>query len=524
VQHNFVRMDGFGIRTDGSGSGLLIEFNEVDAPPSGQTDTVEGILLIGSGSGYTVRNNLVKNMRGAGTELSFGGVLTNTLLENNTYLRNGYLTPGGATPSTEPMGIVAYNAGAGTRITLSKNVVTQSGGPGIVIMGSQGVTITRNSTFANGVNGAGLGIDLDPVSRDPNNYATANGVTANNGTVSASLPNNDLDYPIITSASLSSGTLTVKGFVGSVPAGSSTFGNTTLEFFIADNIPANQNGEAILGDGKSLSHGEGRTYIGTCLTDANGLFNCSFANAGTLGLTDAANVTATTTDAGGNTSEFSSLPTVNNPNVLLVKRITAVNGSGTNGSVALNTYDPDPTYPYDKNVIQVGLTPASSDKWPNTTGATSSTFLLGARDGGQTKTNDEVEYTIYFLSAGTGIAKNVTICDRIPRYQTFVPDAFNTLAAAPNTGTAASPGDRGIAVFQGSTANADTIYGYTNIGDGDAARYYPPGSSLPSACTQPPLAEDNGTVVVNLGDVPNALTPGTPKESYGFLRFRAKVK
>ena len=386
-------------------------------------------------------------------------------------------------------------------------------------MGSQGVTITRNSTFANGASGVGLGIDLDPVSRDPNNYVTANGVTANNGTVSASLPNNDLDYPIITSASLSIGTLTVKGFVGSVPAGSSTFANTTLEFFIADNIPANQDGEAILGDGKSLSHGEGRTYIGTCSADANGLFNCSFANAGTLGLTNTANVTATATDAVGNTSEFSAPPTVNNPNVLLVKRITAVNGSGTNGSVALNTYDPDPTYPYDKNVIQAGLTPPSSDKWPNTTGATSSTFLIGARDGGQTKTNDEVEYTIYFLSAGTGTAKNVTICDRIPRYQTFVPNAFNSLTTAPNTTSASPVGDRGIQVSQGTTT-----YGYTNIGDGDAARYYPPGSTLPSACTQPALAEDNGTIVVNLGDVPNATLPGDPVNSYGFLRFRAKVK
>jgi trimeric autotransporter adhesin len=524
VRHNFVRVNDSGIRTDGSGSGLLIEFNEVDAPPSGQTNTFEGILLIGGGNGYTVRNNLVKNMRGAGTELSFGGVLTNTLLENNTYLRNGYLTPGGTTPSTEPIGIVVYGAGPGTQIILSKNIVTQSGGPGIVVMSSQGVTITRNSTFANGINGSGLGIELDPVSRDPNSYGAANGVTANNGIVSAALPNNDIDYPIMTSASLSSGTLTVKGFVGSVSTGSSTFANATLEFFIADNTPANQNGEAILGDLKSLPHGEGRTYLGTCSADVNGLFNCSFVNAGTLGLTDASNITATATDTAGNTSEFSAPPSVNNPNVLLVKRITAVNGSSTNGGVVLNTYDPDPTYPYDKNVIQSGLTPPSSDKWPNTTGATNSTFLLGARNGGTTKTGDEIEYTIYFLSAGSGAAKNVTICDRIPRYQTFVFDAFNSLPTAPNTGTAASPGNRGIAVFQGSSTNPDTIYSYTNIGDGDAARYYPPGSTLPSACTQPALAEDNGSIVVNLGDVPNATNPGTPKESYGFLRFRAKVK
>jgi uncharacterized repeat protein (TIGR01451 family) len=210
---------------------------------------------------------------------------------------------------------------------------------------------------------------------------------------------------------------------------------------------------------------------------------------------------------------------VSQPNVLLVKRITAVNGIITNGNVTLNIYDPDPTYPYDKNAIQVGLNPASSDKWPNTTGATSSTFLIGARDGGATQTNDEVEYTIYFLSAGTGPAKNVTLCDRIPRYQTFVPDTFNSLTVAPNTTPVLPIGDRGIEVSQGGTN-----YGYTNIGDGDAARYYPPGSTLPSACTQPPLPEDNGAIVVLLGDVPDATSAGSPVESYGFFRFRARVK
>jgi GEVED domain len=206
------------------------------------------------------------------------------------------------------------------------------------------------------------------------------------------------------------------------------------------------------------------------------------------------------------------------PELLLVKRITAINGSPQNGAVALNTYDPDSTYPYDKNVIQAGLNPPSTDLWPNTTGATSSTFLVGARNGGTTKPGDEVEYTIYFLSAGSSPAKNAQICDRIPPHQIFVPDAFNSLTAASNTAPASPPGDRGIAVSQGSTT-----YAYTNIGDGDTARYYPPSSTLPSACTQPALTEDNGAIVVNLGDVSNATTSSNAG-SYGFVRFQAKVK
>jgi uncharacterized repeat protein (TIGR01451 family) len=199
-------------------------------------------------------------------------------------------------------------------------------------------------------------------------------------------------------------------------------------------------------------------------------------------------------------------PAVTSPTVFLMKRITKLNALATNPNdgTALGTFVDDP------NTIQ-----DNHPNWPSSGGS----YLIGAIDGGLVKPSNEVEYTIYFLSTGTSTAKSVQICDRIPRYQTFVLDAFNSLTPAPNTTPASSTGDRGIAVSQGSTT-----YGYTNIGDGDAAQYYPPGSTLPSACTQPALAEDNGAIVVTLGDLPNATATGTPKESYGFLRFRTKVK
>jgi fimbrial isopeptide formation D2 family protein len=200
-------------------------------------------------------------------------------------------------------------------------------------------------------------------------------------------------------------------------------------------------------------------------------------------------------------------PVATSPNVILVKRITKLNNLSTNPNdgTPLNTFVDDPNSTQDNNFY-----------WPAVSGGS---FLLGAMNGGLVKPTNEVEYTIYFLSTGTAKAKSVQLCDRIPKYQTFVPDAFNSLTAAPNTTPASPPGDRGIMVSQGSTA-----YAYTNIGDGDAARYYPPGSTLPTACTQPAQTEDNGTIVVNLGDLPNATSSGTPANSYGFLRFRAKVK
>jgi fimbrial isopeptide formation D2 family protein len=199
-------------------------------------------------------------------------------------------------------------------------------------------------------------------------------------------------------------------------------------------------------------------------------------------------------------------PVATSPNVILVKRITKINNLSTNPNDAtpLNTFVDDPNSTQDNNFY-----------WPTS----GSGYLLGAMNGGLIKPSDEVEYTIYFLSTGTATAKSVQICDRIPVHQTFILNAFNSLTAAPNTAPASPPGDRGIVVSQGSTT-----YAYTNIGDGDTARYYPPGSTLPSACTQPALSEDNGAIVVILGDVPKAISSGSPANSSGFIRFRAQVK
>jgi uncharacterized repeat protein (TIGR01451 family) len=355
----------------------------------------------------------------------------------------------------------------------------------------------------------------------------------------ANIANKGTDYPIITSANITSGTLTVKGYVGketTAGAGDSDFANVTLEFFIADD-DGNNNGEVILGDGKSKPHGEGKTYIGTCTTDANGLFGtvanpCTFTNAVTASMVVTDSITSTATDANGNTSEFSA-PAVSNPNVLLVKRITAVNGNPTNGTVSLNSYDPDLSvggYPYDKNVIVSGITPPTTDKWPGTTAATSSTFLLGARDGGVTKPNDEVEYTIYFLSAGSGAAQNVQLCDRVPVNQAFIPNSYNFLAPGPGVAPSVNA-DRGIALSYNSAYES-----YTNVNDTDVAQYYQPGQvPLPSFCATAanPNINSNptGAVVINLGagatnalggSLPNATAPGTPPTSYGFVRFKVK--
>ncbi|MEH1873796.1 beta strand repeat-containing protein [Nostoc sp.] len=209
------------------------------------------------------------------------------------------------------------------------------------------------------------------------------------------------------------------------------------------------------------------------------------------------------------------------PNILLVKRITAINGGTTTlGGDSLSGYIDAPTNPYDDNTITIPTQPTptdppqDTDKWPAL-----NSFMLGGINGGQVKPGDEIEYTIYFLSAGKATANNVLICDRVPDNLTFLPTAFNSFATKNPSGL---PGaDRGI-IWQNNGATESL----TNVSDGDKAEYLSPGvdPTIKYPTIQCDGSNTNGMVIVNFGNVPNATAPGTPINSYGFIRFRAKVK
>ncbi|AFZ02866.1 hypothetical protein [Calothrix sp. PCC 6303] len=208
------------------------------------------------------------------------------------------------------------------------------------------------------------------------------------------------------------------------------------------------------------------------------------------------------------------------PNVLLVKRITSVNNQTQNsGSDNLAAYKDQDTNPYDDNNITITnpnppVEPADTENWLDPT-----TFLIGGINGGNVKPGDEIEYTIYYLSAGDTTASKVLICDRVPENVTFMPTAFNSFATKNSSGLPGS--DRGIVwQYNGVTESL------TNTKDGDTAEYLAPG--IDPVSKYPAIKCDgsntNGVVVVNLGNLPNATAPGTPINSYGFIRFRGKVK
>ncbi len=221
-------------------------------------------------------------------------------------------------------------------------------------------------------------------------------------------------------------------------------------------------------------------------------------------------------------------------NLLLVKRITAINGLPRKLSGA-SLADYEHLDAYDNNFISIPTRPLptdpqkDTDKWPDTVSTsetnTTSTFLIGATNGGYVKPKDSIEYTIYFLSAGDNAANSILFCDRVPANLTFNPNTFTNIKANPS-GVA-----RGIAV-----SNGDTLNYYSNIGGDDIAQYFPPGIepstvypniSCGKDAASKSLPNDNGAVVVNLGNRPQATGTKAADDAagaYGFVRFQGLVK
>ncbi|MEW5988651.1 MAG: hypothetical protein AB1791_18645 [Chloroflexota bacterium] len=177
--------------------------------------------------------------------------------------------------------IGGVEAGAG-------NVIANNGGSGVEIFQMFGNGTTHNRAMHNAIyNNDGLGIDLG-----------GDGVTANDEGDADTGANDLQNYPVLSAAVVNSdGTTTVEGqLAGAVGA---TF---TLDFYASTACDAS-------------NYGEGELYLGTATvtTAANGKATvwAQLPAATTAGQS----VTATATDAAGNTSEFSACVAVL-PNVL----------------------------------------------------------------------------------------------------------------------------------------------------------------------------------------------------------------
>ncbi len=248
------------------------------------------------------------------------------------------------------------------------------------------------------------------------------------------------------------------------------------------------------------------------------------------GITETLTITATVATSGAktNTAQLSALdqsdPNSNNnsasaivtpsgvpPNLLLVKRITAINGVDITGfQDGVNTSG---------NPNNVGTKAADDNDplWPspNTTSLRGAIHSSTIAPTVTFKPGDEVEYTIYFLNNGAAQANNVNICDFVPANQTYIGTGYNSSPiSADAEGLTGS--NYGITI---QSANGAALVKATNAGDGDRGQFY--NSGFPSSCMG--TTNGKGAVVVNMGNVPNATAAGTPANSYGFIRFKAKI-
>ena len=290
IHHNYVRVNNSGIRNDVNTSSFTIEYNEVTSPYNGQSATYDGIDLSSAGSTTVIQYNLLHNLVGAGIESQHGGA-TGLLIQQNTLSANG-LNYGTSTASSEPGAIVVccVNNSMRPQMTITGNIITGNAGDGIEIMKGAGYTISQNAIYGNNVGTTnGLGIDLDQTKQgNPDNF-TLNGVNVNSGSTSTNYPNLGMNYPVISTATISGSNVTVAGYVGSA-SGQSAFASATLEFFKSSL--------------NATGYGDGQAYIGTLTADSSGKFSGVITLPGGVTLAAGDSLTGTATDANGNTSEF----------------------------------------------------------------------------------------------------------------------------------------------------------------------------------------------------------------------------
>jgi hypothetical protein len=299
--------NGIGLNNSNSNT---IAGNYVGTDSSGTADrgnTASGILIENGASGNTiggttaVDRNVFSGNDYAGVEIRALGTSNNVVVGN--YI--GTTVNGSTLLGNTRWGVIVWNGPTNNRIggTASGegNVIAGTGQMAGVGIDNNATNTTRIAVLGNSIfSNVTIGIDVN-----------VDGVTVNNGTKNAGLPNYDMDYPVFTAANLSGTTLAVNGYVGSA-ANQAIFANARVEVFKSDDDAA--------------GYGEGRTYLGFLTSDANGNFSGSLDVTG-KGLNSGDKITGTATDGLNNTSEFGPNMLVSPLTLAIVKQAWDLNGT-----------------------------------------------------------------------------------------------------------------------------------------------------------------------------------------------------
>jgi uncharacterized repeat protein (TIGR01451 family) len=172
------------------------------------------------------------------------------------------------------------------------------------------------------------------------------------------------------------------------------------------------------------------------------------------------------------------------PNLRIVKRMTGAlrNGVPLTTNLNFNTFLDDPNDGNDNAPGWSALSPIG---------------LARITEANLLQSGDDLEYTVYFLSDGTGVATNAQFCDPIPAGSTFLADTYG--------------GGSGTLLRLEGTERPQT-----NGTDGDQGRFIPALTPSPSPC--PSLNNPNGAVFVQIPTLSNR-----SPNNVGFMRFRVKI-
>lgn len=282
-------LNGFqiGLRVGGPG-GNLIQGNFIGLGPDGASalgNTGDGIQIHSAGNlvggDAPSARNVISGNHGHGLVVDGSNAVSNVI-------RGNWIGPGADGSSAlgnTGNGVVFRSGAAGNRLG-PDNVIAHNGLNGVLLEPSAGSgnAVRNNAIFANGF----LGIDLG-----------GDGPTANDGADADTGPNQIQNFPLLTFALTSSDATTIGG----------TLDSTAGEVFQIDFF--------LISTSDLSSSGESQRYLGSATIEVDATGHGDFFITLPLPVPADQFITATATDAGDNTSEFSPAVQVGGPPVIV---------------------------------------------------------------------------------------------------------------------------------------------------------------------------------------------------------------
>lgn len=421
-----------------------------------------GIAILGSGAGPL--GNIVTGNK-IGTDLTGARSLPNN--QNAIFLSSSGNQVGGIAPAQA--NIVAFNGGAGVRVG-TFNFET----------GITSNTIRGNSIFGN----AGLGIDLGNVGVNFNHFGPSNG------------PNQLLNFPVLNSAYPSTAGTQIEGSYDGLP-------NSTLSLDFYSNQSPDPSG-----------YGQGQTYLGSTVVTTDSAGHSSFTASLPVAITAGISLSATATDAAGNTSEFARDITVtaapqSDLNISVVDSPDPVR-VGDQLTYSFTVRNDGPSRATNTQMVQAlpaGATFVSASASQGTTAVSGSTLTasLGTLDLGQIAT---VSVVVRPTAIGT-----ITTTANVRADQTN-PFPNHGMTTVSTTVLAPIPADLSVTQFAspfvGTVAQDLTLtIVVTNYGPNNQATGVQLSDTLPQGATLISAIPSSGTVTIGGGKV-NAVFGSLP--------------